>query len=399
MRLAFTGDLQCYSPNYNWDINGDPSRAVEFEQLFDALVDKCTAASVDAIVHPGDLFHVARPAPSTVLMVLRSLRLAENNGLPVYGCFGNHDIAGQDTIGGADLVSHYNDKWAVRRPRVLLLEAHKVALAFLPFSPASSLGLGTMNADEMGRLTSQHLLAVAEALRGQVPEGFHGILIPHWTLSGAVASNGTVEFGSDPILSVNALVDQGWGAVFAGHIHKPQILYTNPIVAHTGAFQRIDFSEERDERGFYLYDTDTGLAEWVDLPAWRLATLRWDTERVKEFLDWPQLEPAEAQEASGAIIRLKYRAMPEQAKAMDHALLHRLLKEAGALHIAGIFAEVMASDRARSELDETTTAVDALRSWLELKPELSELRREQVIAAWRGLTIAAVQDDNTQEVA
>ncbi|MNV65855.1 exonuclease subunit SbcD [compost metagenome] len=39
-----------------------------------------------------------------------------------------------------------------------------------------------------------------------------------------------------------------------GHLHKHQTLYNQPLVYYCGSLQRVDFSEEKQEKGFVILD-------------------------------------------------------------------------------------------------------------------------------------------------
>ena len=41
-----------------------------------------------------------------------------------------------------------------------------------------------------------------------------------------------------------------------GHIHKHQVLSRNPPVVYAGSLERLDFSEEEDDKGFYLVEIE-----------------------------------------------------------------------------------------------------------------------------------------------
>jgi DNA repair protein SbcD/Mre11 len=46
--------------------------------------------------------------------------------------------------------------------------------------------------------------------------------------------------------------------VALGHIHKRQVLHEHPPVVYSGSMARIDFGEEKDDKGFYVVDLDAG---------------------------------------------------------------------------------------------------------------------------------------------
>lgn len=41
-----------------------------------------------------------------------------------------------------------------------------------------------------------------------------------------------------------------------GHIHKHQVLNQNPPVVYAGSLERLDFSDEEDDKGFYLVEIE-----------------------------------------------------------------------------------------------------------------------------------------------
>ena len=42
-----------------------------------------------------------------------------------------------------------------------------------------------------------------------------------------------------------------------GHIHKQQVLSEKPLVVYAGSLERLDFGEEKDDKGFYIIDINT----------------------------------------------------------------------------------------------------------------------------------------------
>jgi len=94
----------------------------------------------------------------------------------------------------------------------------------------------------------------ANALDPDVP----AILTGHVTVNGAsVGTERSMMLGQDHVLLVSALDRPQVEYVALGHIHKHQVLRPDPpMVVYSGSLQRVDFSEEGDEKGFCVVDLD-----------------------------------------------------------------------------------------------------------------------------------------------
>jgi exonuclease SbcD len=94
----------------------------------------------------------------------------------------------------------------------------------------------------------------AKKLNPDIP----AIITAHVTVNGAtVGTERSMMLGQDHVLLVSALARQQVEYVALGHIHKHQILRPDPpMVVYSGSLQRVDFSEEGDEKGFCVVDLD-----------------------------------------------------------------------------------------------------------------------------------------------
>jgi exonuclease SbcD len=99
----------------------------------------------------------------------------------------------------------------------------------------------------------------ANALDPDVP----AILTGHVTVNGAsVGTERSMMLGQDHVLLVSALNRPQVEYVALGHIHKHQVLRPDPpMVVYSGSLQRVDFSEEGDEKGFCVVDLDPAAAQ------------------------------------------------------------------------------------------------------------------------------------------
>ena len=119
--------------------------------------------------------------------------------------------------------------------------------------------------------------------------------------------------------------------VALGHVHKHQNLNlsNNPPVIYPGSIERVDFSEEKEDKGFVLINLERGKAEWefCALPVRVFLTIK---VKVSES-ETPQADLVKAigkKEIQDAVVRLIYQLRSEQLDLIDNAELHALLGEA-----------------------------------------------------------------------
>jgi exonuclease SbcD len=342
------------------------------------MLDECKQRRIDVTVFPGDFFTNARPAPRQVLAVARLFHAFETVGIRVIGFPGNHDCPGAGQPGPCDLVAAMGDPWwSISEPTVVAIAGAGAYFAILPYCKPAALNADASDPTDAAVKLSQALLDIARGLRAQCELDLPKVLCGHWTIGGSVTSSNQVLGGTEPQLPLGELLGMGWDAVLFGHIHKPQMLYEKPFVGYAGALQRCDFGEERDPRGFWIVDLDDGSHEWVDLPAREFLTIGKDLtnagqEEIDHFIDWDiagvdrkgddyLLLP----DAAGKIVRVKYTATEEAAGMIDHGRILQAVQNAVPEYFAGIFPDIIRSDRSReASVTETTSPLEALGKWL-----------------------------------
>jgi exonuclease SbcC/exonuclease SbcD len=270
--------------------------------------------------------------------------------------------------------------WSLSIPQVYKVD--ELHIAVLPAVKPAAINAEASDPTEAAQNLSQKLLDIARSLRTQCKAKYN-VLIGHWTISGAVASSGqTLYGGTEPVLPLSEVLAMEWDAVLFGHIHKPQVLNERPFVGYAGALQRVDFGEEKDPRGCWIVDLEAGTHEWVDLPALRFWTVNLeDDQDVQAWLDGLIGTGDDFEAAKNAIVRVKYRCSEELAKKVDHQAFIKRLEQENPHLIAGVFPEIIRSERGReTSLNETTKPLEALEKWLALRGDLSEEFKARVTA-------------------
>ena len=58
------------------------------------------------------------------------------------------------------------------------------------------------------------------------------------------------------VLLISAAAHPNFDYIALGHIHRKQVLNENPPMIYSGSLERLEFSDENEEKGFYIIDID-----------------------------------------------------------------------------------------------------------------------------------------------
>jgi exonuclease SbcD len=276
LRLAHLADTHIGMENYG-RINpetGLNQRLHDFLHSLDQALDGALAASVDLVVIAGDIYKTRDPTPTHEREFARRIRKVLDAGVPVFIAAGNHDIP--LSPGRATSVDIFR---ALEVPRITVartLSLHTLdtpggtvqILAFpwsvrsqvLAASAYKNLSIADLN-QAMIDLSRGKLLELSAELDPTLPT----ILVGHAHLFGArIGSERILTMGSDPMYDLRTFDLPGVDYVALGHIHKHQALaYGDPPIVYAGSLDRVDFSEEQEEKGWvYVEILEKGRAEW-----------------------------------------------------------------------------------------------------------------------------------------
>ena len=269
MRILHFSDLHIGVENYG---RTDPetglsTRLGDFLDSLDQVVEFALNEGVDLGWHAGHAHKARDPTQTNPREFAKRLNRLSRAGIPIFLLVGNHDLPAASSR--ATAVDIFPTLEVANIYVGANLETYNVAT---PSGPLQVLAVpwprrsAILSREESRGLSIEQ---VRQALEERLTEGIErtakeldpnvpAILTGHVTVNGAtVGTERSMMLGQDHVLLVSALDRPEVEYVALGHIHKHQILRPDPpMVVYSGSLQRVDFSEEGDEKGFCVVDLD-----------------------------------------------------------------------------------------------------------------------------------------------
>jgi exonuclease SbcD len=212
----------------------------------------------------GDAYKGREPTPTQQREFARRINRLASHGVAVFLLVGNHDLP--NAVGKATATEIF-DTLAIKnvyvssRPQVCRIETKSgpIQVASLPW-PRRGLLFGKdetkdLDLDASKRKMEELLTRIVGAHAEELDPAIPAVLAAHvWVTGCRTASEKMITIGQDHALLPGNIANPAFDYVALGHIHKQQVLCDDPPVVYAGSPERLDFSEEADEKGFYVVD-------------------------------------------------------------------------------------------------------------------------------------------------
>ncbi len=374
---------------------GINTRLEDFIKTLSLCIDRAIAEPVDLVLFGGDAFPDATPPPYVHEAFASQFRRLADAKIPTVLLVGNHDQHSQGN-GGASLCIYRT----LVVPGFIVgdrIDTHRIATAngeiqviTLPWLTRSTLltrpETEGLSLGEVNQLLIERLQPVLEAEIRRLDPAIPTVLLGH--LMADRANLGAERFlavGKGFTIPVSLLIRPELDYVALGHVHKHQNLNksNDPPVIYPGSIERVDFSEEKEDKGYILVEIEQGKVQWefCPLPVRPFCTIEIDVSGEND----PQqaiLAAIAKHKIEDAVVRLIYKLRSEQLELINTASLYQVLKQA---HSYTIRPELV-SQLARSRLPElgagnTLEPLDALTAYLDNREDLQDIAKDLLEAA------------------
>lgn len=372
----------------------DPStglhtRLKDFIKCFSFAIDVALEEKVDLVIFAGDAYKNSSPNPTHQREFARQIYRLSEAEIPIVLINGNHDNPvsfGKAT--SLDIFGTLNvpKAWIVTEPELLNIEtkAGPVQVFGLPW-PTKNLFL---TKEECKNITDEEIIKhlqirvskkILEFAR-MVKPGIPAIFAAHLAAAEAIYSGSerSVIIGNDPVFSNQVLAQKEFNYVALGHIHKFQDLNPDndiPIV-YPGSIERINFGEEKEDKGFCLVNIEKGKTsyEFIPVPARKFVTIDITISEGQDPTN-TLIKEIEKCDLAKAVARIFYTLPGEQKNLLDFNRINSALEEA--FLVTTIAEKTKPIERTqRAEVSEDLGMLEAMDRYIQNNPGLVPLSGE-----------------------
>ncbi len=400
MKIIHFADLHLGVESYGRidPASGLSSRLLEFLSALDRLTDFAIENKVDLVLFCGDAYKSRDPSQTQQREFARRISRLSSSGIPVLLLVGNHDLP--NAIGRATTTEIFDtlavkSVYVANHPDVYKIPTPSgiIQVVSLPWLRRSALlsreDAKNLDFDQLSLKMQEVLTGIINIRAKELDPKLPAVLAAHVWVSGArIGSEKSMTIGQEHILLLSNVANPAFDYIALGHIHKHQVLSHNPPVAYAGSLGRLDFSDEGDDKGFYLVeiepDGETGKRqvtfEFHPVNGRRLITINVNIEPADTDPTTTVLKAITEQEGgvSDAIVRLLICLPQELEGQIRDGDIRNALAEA---HYYTIAKDIKRESRLRlGDLTaEEITPAQALRAYLEatkVSPERTKLLLE-----------------------
>lgn len=341
--------------------SGLNSRVLDFLRRLSEVIDYALANDVDLCIFAGDAYKNQRPNPTLQREFARRILRLSQAGVPTVLLVGNHDMSTADRAASSlDIFSTLDvpniivgNREAVHRLKTR--RGQEVQVVTVPYPQRQRL----LSRDEFRDLSIEALDQTLQeivmqnirdlAAEAQQVPTLPTILTGHFSVNTATqGSEQSVMIGRDVIVLQSVLTDPAWDYVALGHIHKHQVLNRGqqPPLVYPGSLERIDFGEEKEEKGFVMVELQRGHADWRFIPVQSrpFRTIRIDVRQSDDPMT-RILDEIDRHEIDEAVVRVIIQANETQDPLIEDRLIQQQLRQAS--YLAGIRHDVDRQSRRR----------------------------------------------------
>lgn len=358
------------------------TRLLDFLHNLDQTINFAIENKADLYIIVGDVYRLKHPNSKIRKQFAPRMERLVSSGIRVILLTGNHDMttsaAGAHAMSEMEELSPLIDNFSVlSKPDIVRID--DTELYILPF----------INRGEHHLLTPQDFIAYQCNLISEFNEktkestAKFKLFFGHFGTDKSVIGNSfDLDMSTDENenkVSMSAFDEGDWTHIYLGHIHKQQML--SNIAKHVGSLGRVDFSEEKEKKGFYYFDDGKDKFVTVDDRKFRTFNLKLGDDFDEKMTAF--MEKIQALDLTQSIVRVKADILQTHLPEINLNEIETYLKD-HSWHSLGVAINIVTDETIKDDV-ETITSVDlpdeALKKHIEKHPSRFKGIEEEAFAA------------------
>lgn len=376
--------------------SGLSTRVLDELRSLDTVIGYAVENNADLALFCGDVYKNREPSQTHQREFASRILKLSRARIPTVIVTGNHDLPGaQGKANSVDIFETLRIDYIhiADRPEVLKIETPSglVQVAAFPWLRRNALlardEVKNLSVSEVMKLMQDVMSARLTSLADEIDPSYPAVLASHIAVASAkTGTEKSMMIGNDPVVTLSTIANPVYDYVALGHVHRRQVLSETPPVVYAGSMERLDFSDEKEDKGFYVVDIDTATKPrsvsyaFQPVQARRFLTLQ--AELAEDELDPTgkalSLIAAASETVKGAVVRLKLSLPGSIAPLVRDSDILKALKEAYNVSISKEIHREAVS-RASGWLKEGLSPVEALKNYIDdrgVSPERQKLLLE-----------------------
>jgi len=343
VNVIHVSDIHFGSGESHGSVNPETGLNIRFEDFVSALkkvVDYAIANHADIFLFSGDAYRNASPEPVYQKMFARELKRISDAGIQSVLVVGNHDQILRGSSSHAMSVFQSLEvpgMITVDRPMSVKLSTKNgdLQLVGLPHITRHHLltieKYANLQAGQLDSMLVEHVGSILSGYYQDLDPAIPTVVTAHMTVDKAVAGieqellvGYTLTFPSD--IFVHDRVDY----VALGHVHRHQTINpSNPAIVYAGSLERVDFGEEREDKGFVhaKIERNNSSFEFKSIDPRPFVTVELDVSKESDPTQ-KICERIERAVKPGCVLRVRYRVEQEQFDSIDESKMRVAAKPA-----------------------------------------------------------------------
>ena len=294
MKLICFADTHAGVKNYGKidKETGLNEREIQTLSLLNETVEYAINCNADGVVFAGDMYHKNMPSPTLVNKVNEIMIKLSKNKIKTFVLDGNHDVSKMETTNSGltqfdTLNIPYFTQSRFYKEEIFECDNQKYKFVFLP---------------------TYHTKEEIKDYIDNLDTTYPTIIIFHGSIKDAELNDWN-KMESDKAIEADIFNKENIVSVVMGHFHKHQIIKEKPLIFYTGSTNRIDFSEEKQDKGFVELDIDGNKVmnfKFHKLDhAQKFKTIYIDAKNMSDAKDIEQAIMDKMIDINSAIVRIK----------------------------------------------------------------------------------------------